>query len=86
MFVFVFCFRLNIFTTKPSSLLLSLGVERPEGAGDCESYPTSEIPNIYIYDAFLMIYLPILLMLLFYFLVLQRSESEIHKGCNSVTL
>ena len=82
----VFCFRLNIFTSKTSNLLLLLEAEEPEGAGGCESYPTSEISNKYIYDAFLMIYLPILLMLFFYFLVLQRSESEIHKACNSVTL
>ena len=28
-----------------------------EGTGGCESYSTSEIPNKYIYDAFLIIYL-----------------------------
>ena len=38
----------------------------------CESYPTNDIPNKYIYDAFLMIYLSILLLLFFHFLVLQR--------------
>ena len=44
-------------------------------AGGCESYATSEIPNKYIYDAFLMIYLSILL-LFFHFFVLQVSESK----------
>ena len=41
-------------------------------AGDSESFPTNDIPNKYIYDAFLMIYDAILL-LFFDFLVLQRS-------------
>ena len=50
----IFCFKLNIFTSKISNLLLPVWAE---GAGGCESYPTSEIPNKYIYDAFLMIYL-----------------------------
>ena len=33
-----------------------------------------------------MIYLYILLLLFFHFLVLQRTLSEIHKGCNSIIL
>ena len=70
--IFFYCFRLNIFTSKISNLLLPLGVEEAEGAGGRESYPTSDIPYKYIYDAFLMIYLSIL-MLFFHFLVLQRS-------------
>ena len=57
-----FVFRLNTFTSKVSNLLLPLGTE---GAGGFESYATSEIPNKYIYDAFLMTYLPILLLLFF---------------------
>ena len=56
----LFVFRLNTFTSKVSNLLLPLGTE---GAGGFESYATSEIPNKYIYDAFLMTYLPILLLL-----------------------
>ena len=64
-------------------MLLPLG---DEGTGGFESYPTSEIPNKYIYDAFLMIYLSILLLLFFHFLALQRSKLGIHKGCNSVRL
>ena len=48
-------------------------------------YPTNDIPNKYIHDAFLMIYLCILL-LFFHFLVFHRTWSEIHKGCNSVIL
>ena len=42
-------FRLNTFTNKVSNLLLRLGAE---WAGGFESYPTSEIPNKYIYDVF----------------------------------
>ena len=60
-------FRLNAFTSKVSNLLLSLGAE---GAGGFESYPASEITNKYIYDAFLITYLPILLLLFFHFLAL----------------
>ena len=56
-----------------------------EGAGACESYLTSKIPNKYIKDVFLMIYLSTLF-LFFLFLVLQKSESEIYKGCNPVIL
>ena len=81
-----FCFRVNIFRSKTSNLLLLFGAAGAEGAGGYEFYPTSEIPNKYIYDGFLMIYLSILLLLFFHFLLLQRSESEIHKGCNSVNL
>ena len=43
-------FRPNIFTSKTSNLLLLLG---SEGFGACESYPTSEVSNKYIHDAFL---------------------------------
>ena len=68
--ILFFVFRLNIFTSKVSNLLLPL---RAEGAGGFESYSTSQIPNKYIYDALLMIYLSILLLLFFHFLVLQRS-------------
>ena len=50
--------------------MLSLGAE---GFGGFKSYPTSEIPNKYIYDVFLMTYLPILLLLFFHFLTLPRS-------------
>ena len=46
-------FRLNIFASKVSNLLLPFGVE---GAGRSESNPTSEAPNKYFYDAFLMMY------------------------------
>ena len=49
--------------------MLTLGSKEAEGVG--ESYPTNDIPNKYIYDAFLMIYLSILLF--FHFLVVQRS-------------
>ena len=62
--ILFFVFRLNTFTSKVSNLLLPLGTE---GAGGFESYATSEIPNKYIYDAFLMTYLPILLLLFFTF-------------------
>ena len=64
-FDFVYCFRLNIFTSKISNLLLPLGVEEVRSR---ESYPTNDIPNKYICDAFLMIYLSVLL-----FLVIRRS-------------
>ena len=57
-FDFVYCFRLNIFTSKILNLLLTL---RAKGAVGRESYPINDIPNKYIYDAFLMIYLSILL-------------------------
>ena len=60
--ILFFVFRLNIFTSKVSNLLLRLGTE---GFGGFESYPTSETPNICIYYAFLMIYLSILLLLFF---------------------
>ena len=53
-----------------SDFLLPLGTE---GAGDCESYPHKDITNKYIYDAFLMICLSILLLLFFHFLVMQMS-------------
>ena len=69
-FDFVYCFRLNIFTSKISYLLLPLGAE---GAGSREFFQPNDITNKYIYDAFLMIYLSILLLLFFHFLVLQRS-------------
>ena len=79
--ILFFVFRLNIFTSKVSNLLLPLETEE---AGAFESYPTSEIPNKYIYDNFSMFYLSILL--LFLFLVLHRSYLKIRKGCNSVVL
>ena len=60
--ILFFVFRLNIFTIKVSNLLLPL---RAEGAGGFESYTTSEIPNKCIYDAFLIIYLSVLLLLFF---------------------
>ena len=62
--ILFFVFSLNIFTIKVSNLLLPL---EDEGAWVFESYPTSEIPNKYIYDGFLMIYLSILLLLFFTF-------------------
>ena len=52
--ILFFVFRLNGFTSK---------VLGAEGAVGLEFYPTSEIRNKYIYDAFLMIYLSILLLL-----------------------
>ena len=69
-FDFIYCFRLNIFTSKILDLLLPLGVEGTEGR---ESYPPSDITDKYIYDAFLMICLSNLLLLFFHFLVLQNS-------------
>ena len=51
-----------------------------EEAGGFESYPTSEIPNKNIYGAFLMTYLPILLLLLFHFLALQKSSRRLTKA------
>ena len=39
------------FTNKISNLLFPLGAE---GAGGRESYPTNDIPNKHIYDAFLI--------------------------------
>ena len=59
--ILVFVSRLNSFTSKVSNSLLPFGTEGAEGF---ESYPTSEISNKYIYDAFLMIYLSVLLLLL----------------------
>ena len=53
---------MNIFTSNVSNLLLPLGAK---GSRDFESYPTSKIGNKYIYDAFLMIYLSVLLFLFF---------------------
>ena len=65
--ILFFIFRLNTFTSKVSNLLLPFGVE---GTGGIESYPTSEIPNKYIYHAFLVTYVPILLLFFFHFLTL----------------
>ena len=59
--ILFFVFRLNICTTKVLNFLLPLWAKGTRGF---ESY-ASEIPNKYIYNAFLMIYLSILL-LLFY--------------------
>ena len=81
--ILFFVFRLNVFKSKVSNLLLPL---EAEGVGGFESYRTSEIHNKYIYDVFSIIYLSILLLLFFPFLALQRSYSKIHKGCNSVVL
>ena len=47
--ILFFVFRLNTFKSKVSNLLLTLGAE---GAVGFKSYPTSEIPNKYIYDAY----------------------------------
>ena len=58
-------FRLNIFTSKIANLLLSLGADV---AGGHEYYTVNDIPNKYIYDDFLMIYLSILLLLFCHFL------------------
>ena len=49
-------------------MLLPLGVE---GDGGRESYPPNDETIKYIYDAFLKIYLSILLLLFFHFLLLQ---------------
>ena len=48
MFDFVFCFRLNIFTSKISNLLLSLGDKRAEGTRSSECYAQSIIYSINI--------------------------------------
>ena len=69
-FDFVYCFILNIFKSKIPDLLLPLGTER---AGGHESYPPNDVTNKHVYDAFLMIFLSILLLLFFHFLVIQRS-------------
>ena len=69
-FDFVYCFILNIFKSKIPDLLLPLGTE---GARGHESYPPNDVTNKHVYDAFLMIFLSILLLLFFHFLVLQRS-------------
>ena len=65
-----------IVTSRISNILLSLKVEGggggAEGTGGCEYYPTNDIPNKYMYDAILIIYLSILL-LCFHFLVLRSS-------------
>ena len=63
-FDFVHCFRLNIFVSKISNLLLSVVAER---AGNRESYQTNDIPNKCVYDAFLLTYLPFLLLFIFIF-------------------
>ena len=42
--------------------------------------------NKYNYDDFLNFYLSIFLLLFSHFLVLQRSEPEIHRGCHSIIL
>ena len=56
------------------------GMGEAEEAGGFESYPTSEIPNKNIYGAFLMTYLPILLLLLFHFLALQKNSRRLTKA------
>ena len=65
-----FVFRLNVFISKASNLLLSLGTEETRGF---EPYPTRQISNKCIYDVFLMIYLSILLLLFFHFLTLLKG-------------
>ena len=47
--ILFFVFRLNICTSKVLDFLLPLGAK---GAGEFESYTTSEIPDKYNYDAF----------------------------------
>ena len=69
---FVYCFRLNIFTSNISNLLLPLWDEKAEETGGSESYPTNDMPNEDIYDAFLMIHLSASF-LFFHFFLLQRS-------------
>ena len=66
-----------IVTSRISNILLSLwgeggGGGGAEGTGGREYYPTNDIPNKYMYDAILIIYLSILL-LCFHFLVLRSS-------------
>ena len=73
MFDFVYCFRLNTFTSKISDLLLPL---EAEGARVRESYPPSDTTNKYIYDAFFCyddLCMFLLLLLFFHFLIPQRS-------------
>ena len=60
--ILFFVFRLIIFLSKVSNLLLPLGAEADRTSESC---PTSETPNKHIYDALLMIYLSILLLLFF---------------------
>ena len=79
-----FClFRLNIFASKISNLLLPLGPRGP-GAVRKSWYIQPMIYPINIYMNSLMIYLSVLLLLFLHFLVLQRTLSDIHKGFNSV--
>ena len=47
--ILFFVFRLDTFKSKVSNLLLTLGAK---GAVGFKSYPTSEIPSKYIYDAY----------------------------------
>ena len=56
------------------------------GAGGRESYPSNDIANKYIYDAVLMIYLSILLLLFFHFLVLNQrfTKAVILQFCKTV--
>ena len=68
--ILFFVLRLNICISKVLNLLLPLGVK---GARGFESYTTSEIPSKYIYDAFLMIYLSILMLLFFYLFVTSKE-------------
>ena len=71
---------MKICTRKVLNLLLPFGAKETEGF---ESYTTSETPNQYIYDAFLMIYF-FVVVAVFHFLALQRSQLDIHKGSNAV--
>ena len=70
-FILFFVFRLNICTSKVLNLLLPLGAK---GAGGFQSYTTSILRNKYIYDAFLIIYLSILLLLLLFSLFGTSKE------------
>ena len=60
--ILFFVFRLNILRSKVSNFAISF---RAEGEGGFESYPASEISNKCIDDAFLMIYLSVLLLFFF---------------------
>ena len=57
-----------------------------KGAGDFESYTTSEIPNKCIYDVVLMIYLSILLLLFFALFGTSKELIGDYKDCDCVVL
>ena len=67
--------------------MLPLWDEGAEGAGGRKSYPTNDIPNKHIYEAFLMIYLSILLLFTFCYFkgVNQRfTKAAILQFCNTL--